>query len=213
MPQTRKLWKTSKEIVHGKKNAYVRIFLILHYPFLQKKQKLLQLHPKVIQAQMRILLRRLLHVHLLVTHENIIVITCLKPMTVLSPLYTFHSITFDISDGSSTATKLNGQSCSSQGYQMAVSQCECQNIATLLGLSETYAMPWDDSSCNEQKSYRCAFKEDKLYWNADCADNDQDMSDYENLCIRSGNNRKINETFLFSYFWSKPNLYHSRKFL
>ena len=81
MPQTRKLWKTSKEIVHGKKNAYVRIFLILHYPFLQKKQKLLQLHPKAIQAQTQIILvqrRRLLQLHLLVTLEIIIVITCLN---------------------------------------------------------------------------------------------------------------------------------------
>ena len=90
--------------------------------------------------------------------------------------------------GDSSGIKLNGQSCSSQGYQMAETQSECESIATYLGLSDTTAELETGSDCDNQTHYRCSYDASYgLYWDATCADNDKDSDNFDNLCLQSGN--------------------------
>ena len=79
--------------------------------------------------------------------------------------------------------KLNGQSCSSQGYRMAESQSECEGIAIHLGLSDTSAHVWKDPrDCDGQGYYRCEYASNNLYWNPDCDDNSNSQDQGGNLC-------------------------------
>ena len=80
--------------------------------------------------------------------------------------------------------KLNGKSCSSQGYLMAVSQSECEGIARQLNLSHTLAKIWKTpSNCGGQTYYRCEYDSTNLYWNPDCTDNSNSQRQGGNLCI------------------------------
>ena len=89
--------------------------------------------------------------------------------------------------GDLSVIKLNGQSCSSQGYRMAESQSECEDIATRLGLSDTTAELWSSLDCGNQLYYRCAYASDGLLWTPYCADNTKDSENSGNLCVKSGN--------------------------
>ena len=85
--------------------------------------------------------------------------------------------------------KLNGQSCSSQGYRMAETQSECEDIATHLGLLETSAEGMETEfspDCANQSYYRCAYYPNwpTLYWYPNCADNEKDQDNSENLCVQ-----------------------------
>ena len=88
------------------------------------------------------------------------------------------------------AIKLNGQSCSSEGYRMAVTQSECEDIARRLGLSYASLDAWGDpQDCDDQRYYRCEYYQGDeyyqavLYWNPDCADNTESTDEGDNLCI------------------------------
>ena len=87
--------------------------------------------------------------------------------------------------GDSSVTKLNGQNCSSQGYRMAESQSECEDIARHLGLADISAYNWNPHDCPNQLYYRCGYLSGALYWNPNCGDNSLGGR-AENLCTQSG---------------------------
>ena len=87
--------------------------------------------------------------------------------------------------GVSSVTKLSGQNCSSQGYRMAESQSECEDIARYLGLADISAHIWGPYDCPNQLYYRCGYLSGALYWNPSCGDNSVG-GPAENLCTQSG---------------------------
>ena len=100
--------------------------------------------------------------------------------------------------GVSNVIKLNGQSCSSEGYRMAETQSECQDIARRLGLSDTTLQDWGTvHDCYGQGSYRCEYDNlsNDLYWNPHCNDNTESTDNGENLCT-SGIWKKVKIIFV-----------------
>ena len=81
-----------------------------------------------------------------------------------------------------------GKSCSSQGYQMATTQSECENIARRLGLSDTSATTtgWNYHDCWGQIYYRCSYYENELRWLPSCGDNTSPSKRITNLCTANG---------------------------
>ena len=66
---------------------------------------------------------------------------------------------------------------------MVKSQSECEQIARILGLSDTTATTsvWNTNNCRGQKYYKCSFS-GGLKWNPNCADNSNDERNIKNLC-------------------------------
>ena len=67
---------------------------------------------------------------------------------------------------------------------MAITESECEDMARLLGLSDTSAHRWGiPQNCDSQGYYRCRYDSTYLYYNPDCEDNTESTVNVENLCI------------------------------
>ena len=85
---------------------------------------------------------------------------------------------------------------------MTTTQSECENIARILGLSDTSAVTngWNIQNCRGQKYYRCSYWENKLYWNPSCVDNANTYisQGITNLCTDHGSTIQVPIQLLLS---------------